>query len=240
MTIFERVYKAAETLQDEWGEHEVPSPSTVMYCRRELWYSGRGTPRTDRVPPRSIKRMESGKRIEDFWKHVYARAGFTVLELGGGSRVPIGAGMSGEFDAILLDTETGERYLLELKDLSAWGYIAVLEHGVRAAEPNYYYQMQCYMGALGLRKGLLHVGQADPGAVYWVWSKIKKRDGRPPDFIIEEVAFDVSEFNAALRRAAEIRTSLALDTLPTREYDPHTATFPCPYCAWRTQCLQDG
>ena len=236
-----RVYTAAETLQDEWEGHEVPSPSSVFRCRRALWYTGRRIPRSNRLAPRSIKTMEQGKLMEPFWHSVYARAGFTVLTLAGGSRIPVGP-MTGEFDGLLVDTD-GERYLLELKNMGAWSYMKTVMEGVQAAEPDYYYQMQQYMAGAGLTRTIFHAGMADASATVWLWQKIKKMPDRPPDFHIEIVPLVQSEWRRAEERALEIIALNALDTLPRADFDPHEGKFPCgsednPYCGHRSLCIR--
>lgn len=242
--IADRVYAAAEALQDKWEGHEVPSPSSVYKCRRQLWYTGKQLPRTNRIPPRSIKTMQRGKSIESFWHSVYANAGFTVLTLAGGSRIDVGP-MTGEFDGLLIDKETGERYLLELKDMGVWGYIRTVQDGVQAAEPDYYAQIQQYMAGAGVTKCIFHAGQADPSATVWIWQKIKKLPGRPPDFHVEVVEFAPSEWHQAEARADEVIALLQVDTPPAADFDPLEGKFPCgsdeqPYCGWRDLCLRGG
>jgi len=237
------VYDAAEKLQDKWEGHEVPSPSSVYRCRRQLWYMAKRVPRSNRIPPRSIKTMERGKAAESFWHTVYADAGFTVLTLAGGSRIAIGP-MTGEFDALLIDNTDGERYLLELKDMGVWGYIKTVQEGVQAAEPDYYAQVHQYLAGAGLTKCIFHAGQADASATVWIWQKIKKLPGRPPDFHVEVIPFVPSEWQAAERRADEVIALIASDKLAPADYDPTAGKFPCgsedqPYCGWRDLCLKE-
>lgn len=251
--LYEKVYAAAEGLQDEWEDRAVPSPSSIDYCARRLWYQHQGTPKTNRTPPRSIKRMESGRRIEPFWLKVYNRAGFIVVVLDAESRMPIHSlPAGGEFDALLIGNTTypTEMLVLEQKDLGAWSFMRIVDEGVRAGAPDYYAQVQLYMEGLrqagvAVERAVFHAGQADPSALVWLWQKIKKRAGRPPDFHVEVVPFDQAEVDRALARALVIQGYCQQAIVAPREYDPAEGKFPCgqadnPYCGWREQCLKDG
>jgi len=239
--IADRLYAAAESFQDEWEAHDVPSPSSVWKCRKALWYIGKRIPRSNRIPVRSIKTMERGKQAESFWHRVFAKAGFTVLILAGGSRIDIGS-MTGEFDAFLIDKETGERYILELKDMGGWGYMKAVQEGIQSAEPDYYAQVQQYMAGFGLSKCIFVAGLADPSTTVWLWQKIKKLPGRPPDFHVEVIDFVPSEWAKAEARADEVIALLQVDTPPAPDFDPLEGKFPCgsdeqPYCGHRDICL---
>jgi hypothetical protein len=238
----QRVYAAAEAMQDEEEGHAVPSPSSVFRCRRQLWYTGKRVARSNRLAPRSIKTMEQGKLMEPFWHGVYRRAGFTVLGLVGGSRIKVGP-MSGEFDGLLIDQETGEEYLLELKNMGAWSYMKTVMEGVQAAEPDYYAQVQQYMAGAGVTKAIFHAGMADASATVWLWQKIKKQPGRPPDFHIEVIPAIAVEQQRAFDRAEEVIELLQSDDLPRADYDPREGKYPCgsdetPYCGHRDLCLR--
>ena len=144
--------RSVETLQDEWEPHDVPSPSGIASCRLRQWFDGKRIPRSNRIPAASIKKMQYGKAIEEFWRTAYERLGFSLL--GSLSRVPIGQHMTGEGDGILvamkdikLDGVTipsGRSYLLELKDLGLWSYLSFYQKGAEEGLPEYWAQVQCF------------------------------------------------------------------------------------------------
>lgn len=247
----ERVHAAIDKSQDEWGAHPVPSPSSVFKCRRRLWYQGRGHQVTDRTRVQSIKRLDAGKQAEPFWHKALHDAGFIVMTLAGGSRIPVGDHMDGEFDGYLLDLVERKRYALELKDLGGWGFMNCVLEGVRAAEPDYWYQTQQYMGGLGIPATVFIAGCADPAATSWLWSNIKKMPGDLPPFHLEVIPFEPSAYFEALERAEEVANLLKSDVVPARDYDPlakknaKDKNFPCgtddlAYCPFRKRCLEDN
>lgn len=262
----ERIYEAAYTAQFEEEPHPVPSPSGIYGCLRRQWCDGKRLPRTDPLAVRTLKKLASGKAIEDYWRGVYERAGFAIEPVAKLGRIPIfdAAGievMTGEVDALLADRNTGDRCLLELKDLGVWSYFNVLEGGVKDGERGYYYQIQCYLGG-ALKAGLIkdppwcvfHAGQADATSVVWIGKVIKKMEKRPPDFIIEAIPFDEVAYNWACERAKHVTWLLAnVDNVHDcpREFDPvalskgRGSAFPCgkednPYCGHRQLCVEAG
>ena len=240
---------AAGEILGEGEYHPVPSPSGIMHCLRQQTYSGLRVPKTNRPPIRSLKRMESGSAIESWWAEVYNTAGFTVMKLDGGSRVSTPAG-SGEFDRLLIDNTTGEKLLLELKDMDAWTFLNILDKGVQGGDENYWGQVQCYLDSeeaksLGITRVIFHVGQAGPSSLAWIWKKIKKREGRPPDYIVEVIEKDYDTVLVAKARATKVSDALEREVILMREYNPRDGKFPCgdeetPYCSWRELCLKDG
>lgn len=249
----ERIYEAAYSAQFEEEPHPVPSPSGCYNCLRRQWCEGKRLPRSDPLAVRTLKKMAAGKAIEDYWRGVYKRAGFDIIQHrnvdGSLTRIPIlnAAGeevMTGEVDSVLREfgQGSGEYCLLELKDLGVWSYFNILDDGVKNGERGYYYQVQCYLGG-ALQAGLIdvpicifHAGQADATSVVWIGRVIKKRTERPPDFIIETIPFDQVAYNWACDRAEHVTWLLNnVDNVHDcpREFDPvalsqgRGSAFPC-------------
>lgn len=252
--IYDRVYTAADAMQDEEEAHAVPSPSGIYGCIRQQWFQGKRIPRTNRIPVRSYKKMQAGKRIEPFWREVYERAEFEVVEYP--ERIPVWSGLSsGEPDGKLIDTLSDPlmQYGLELKDLGIWSYFNMLDKGLKEGLPEYWYQVQDYLEAQGLPLAIVHAGMADASAVVWFWQKIKKREGRPPDFLIEVVPFSPSDYYWSKQRAEEVKFLVENEDDPAKvrtDYEGKTLnpakvikskkTFPCGYCGHLEACLKVG
>lgn len=252
--VYLSVHNAAETMQDDWEERYIPSPSTIHSCRLKQWFQGKRYERTNRIPVESIKKMESGKAIEDFWRTVYTRAGFHVV-----SPTPpltIGSMQSMGGDGILyVATEECSRalglplhtpLLLELKDFGAWSYIDFVLKGLQEAAPDYYEQVQSYMHGYNLEHCVFHAGMADSSGTKWIWRVVKKQTDSIPPFWMEIVPREPAVAMASMNRADEIR--YAIDNihnripLELRDHDPIALgnKFPCGYCGWQDACIEAG
>ena len=242
----------AYRLEQEGDRHGVPSPSGVASCRLQQWFNGRGIPRTNPVPPASVKKMESGTAAEPFWRDIYTRAGFawTPLSRLRGNARPFADGQGdGKLFVVnpALPWPVGTALLLELKDLGVWTYLDAVEKGLKDGLPDYYTQVQVYLGLYGLKQAIFHAGQADASAVTFVWKRIKKHEGMPPPFHAEVVDFDAEFFSKTLDRATDVEFSLrTMDVVPLhlRDYDVFKLApqgkYPCGYCGWMDKCLEAG
>lgn len=249
------VHQAAETMQDDWEQRYVPSPSSVSSCRLRQWFMASGLPKTNRIPVDSMKKMESGRVIEDFWRNVYTRAGFLVV-----SPLPpveIGAMRSMGGDGLLFvesveAAETtgltkGSSLLLELKDLGAWSWCDVVTKGVQEGLPDYYDQIQAYLHAYDRQYCVFHAGMADASGTKFIWKRIKKYTDECPPFWIEIVKRDPAHVMTVLNRASEIKWGI--DNMPgdgripieLKDYDCVSLVpkkgYPCGYCGFAEKCV---
>lgn len=235
--------------EQEGTFHGVPSPSGVAHCRFQQWCNGTGVPRTNPVPPQSIKKMESGTAIEPFWRDIYSRAGLQWSELP--KLEDVGPFKQGQGDGKLTVTmpglpwPVGTSLLLELKDLGVWTYFNAVEKGLRDGLPDYYAQVQVYLGLYGMNQAIFHAGQADASAVTYVWRRIKRRSGMAPPFYLEVVEFNPEVFGDMMDRADDVKYHVSQHTEPPlhlRDYDVKklgpAGTFPCGYCGWLDYCLE--
>lgn len=235
----------------EGDRHGVPSPSGIAHCRLQQWFNGRGIPRTNPVPTASVKKMESGVQIEGFWRDIYTRAGFAHRPLQRLKEARIYPFADGQGDGLLTVVEPnlpwpiGQQLLLELKDLGVWSFCDVVDGGLEEGLPDYYAQVQVYLGLYGLNTAIFHAGQADASSVTFVWKRLKKRETPPPPFYVEVVEFDVDCFNRLRERAADVRYHIeeyVEAPLHLRDYNAEKlsekGSFPCGYCSWQDACLE--
>ncbi len=231
--------------------HVVPSASQTSACIRQQVYNGRRVPRTNPTPVRSQKNMAQGALMEDYWFEVYEQAGFQV------QRHPPAHPLTDDLAVIpgscdgILDGDT----VLELKNLGAWSYISFIQKGLKEAEVSYYYQVQAYMHAYGMSKAILHAGVADPSGTVWIWQRIKKQEGRMPDFWLEEIPFDYLAYEQASRWAKDVdfyankNPDIPMAQVPRTWHEGQLVDpagmlannkFPCAYCGWAQACIKDG
>lgn len=260
--LYHHLWKAAESTQDDNDHTNEVSASGVDDCRLKNWFRVKEFPRDNRIPPESLKKMESGRAIEPFWRDVYERAGFEVvspldriepignLRGGGGGdgglivRTPEAAATVGE--------PIGSRGLLELKDLGIWTYFDVINKGWTEGAPQYIVQAQVYMEGYDWDWAVLHAGQADSSATKTWWTRMWKRDPKDlPAFWAEKLVRDSRTFAWANARAGEINwftDNSATPPMALRDFDVHDKLqwgqtkkgFPCAYCGWSKTCANLG
>lgn len=264
--LYHLVWAAADTFNDDADTHPLgTSPSTVMDCRLRQWLRNTGVPRTNRLSPETIKKLEAGKVIESFWRDVYSRAGFEVESPLPRIAIPYltagGAGDGGltvatrECSERLSETAgryipVGSRGLLELKDLGVWSFFDVMDKGWVEGKPDYFYQAQAYMEGYDCQWCIMHAGQADASSVKFVWSKFKKRPDRQPGFWLELVHRQPEVFARMVDRAREVNYYVENILEPheaarvLRDYnvwDKHDQDsgkgFPCHWCGHKELCL---
>lgn len=247
------IHDAAETMQDDWEDRYVPSPSSISKCRLQQWFAGTQVKRSNRIPVDSLKKMESGRVIEDFWREVYTRAGFMVV-----SPTPpltIGVMQSRGGDGLLyVETEaaakavglpTGSSLLLELKDLGAWSYMDFVQKGVQEGLPDYWPQVQSYLHGYKREYCVFHAGMADSSGTKFIWRRIRKYEGDPPPFHVEVIRREPVAVLEAMNKASEVRWAIdnIKDRIPLelRDYDSPKLVaekkFPCGWCGWANTCV---
>lgn len=247
------VHDAAETMQDDWEKRWVPSPSSVSSCRLKQWFQASGITPSNRIPVDSMKKMESGRVIEDFWREVYTRAGYLVVsplpsfELGD-MKSKGGDGLLFVEDQRAIDSTglpKGSSLLLELKDLGAWTWCDFTQKGIKDGMPDYYDQVQTYLHAYDREWCVFHAGMADASGTKFIWNRIKKIPAPCPPFWVEMVKRDPNHTMKVMHRASEVRNHIdnITDRIPVelRDYDVATLLpkkgFPCGYCGWSEVCL---
>jgi hypothetical protein len=215
-----------------------------------------GLEKTNRIPVESLKKMESGRVIEDFWREVYTRAGYLVV-----SPLPpasIGAMRSMGGDGLLfVETKEaaessglpkGSSLLLELKDLGAWSYMDFVLKGCEAGLPDYYDQIQSYLQAYGRDYCVFHAGMADASGTKFIWSRIKRQTDPCPPFWVEIVKRDSPRTMQVLSRASEIKWAIDNihpdDRIPIelKDFDSEKLVpehkYPCGYCGFADLCVK--
>lgn len=254
--LYNIVHNAAESMQDDWEDRYVPSPSGIASCRLRQWFQGTGVERTNRIPVESIKKMESGTVIEDFWREVYTRAGFLVVSptppLTVGTMQSRGGDgllfVEAEEAAAAMGLPQGASVLLELKDLGAWSYMDFVTKGVEEGLPDYWPQVQSYLHGFNRNYCIFHAGMADSSGTKFIWRRIRKLPGDPPPFHIEVIKRKPAVVMNAMSRASEVRWFIEnVDPtvrvpLEIRDYNSPVLVnenkYPCGWCGWATACVK--
>lgn len=215
------------TLVEQGGEIPFLRASGLAGCGRRQSYAARGEPRTPNSPESSIM-MIQGDWGEVGMRRLLSDAGYVIRDEqrelthkdADGREV-----LRGHIDGILgQDTgmlNTGWS-LWEMKMMSAYRYKQLVAKGVRMSAPDYYDQVQIYMGLLRADgedlDSCTFMGVAkDPSSVNM---GLKKGTPRLAPIYIEGIQFNQAHFDKLLYRAEDIHSVLRQGGLYARERIP--------------------
>lgn len=190
-------------------------------CTRKLWYQFRWCG-GEEFSARMLRLFERGDREEAVFKQRLESIGFVV-------RTPTEEDRSdfqmsdfaghygGTCDGVATEDEI-EWFLLEFKTYNAARFKELKRHGVKHNDPKYYYQMQSYMGGLGLTKALFCAVNKDDDDLYFEW-----------------VEFNPTDYEICQNKAHLVINS---PTPPDRISEFPTA-HNCKYCNFKSICHEN-
>ncbi len=185
-------------------------------CERAIWYGYRNYPRED--ASKLLITFEIGKSLEAMLIEMIAMTPITLMTPMQNNNflsfahesVPE---LSGHLDGLLLIN--GEHYVLEIKTANAASYAKAAKVGIRAWRPEYYDQMQTYMGLSTYTKAICLVINKDSSDLYE-----------------EIVHFDQMHYELLVSKAARIVKS---DVEPER-LSSSPMFFICKMCSYHKVC----
>lgn len=206
------MYEAASGYERGPKRHYLGMSNIGKSCPRSLWYAFRGyTPSA--IDGRAKMIFSLGDRVEDEVVRWLEMAGYKVTdrqrdftELNGFFR--------GHWDGCI-EGVTRRPHVLEVKSANANRFKAYKANGVRKISPEYYCQVQCYMGYAGLERALFVVMCKDNCELF-----------------TERVYFSKADFQALENRAREIICCNDPATLGRDESH-------CEWCNFRFRCQPD-
>jgi hypothetical protein len=127
-------------------------------CERALWYTFRWATAPNHEP-RMLRLFARGQREEDNLAALLRAAGVTVhtVDPATGRQFSYSTGhFGGSMDGACVGLPDAPKtwHLLEFKTHSAKSFNELEKHGVKAAKPEHWAQMQCYMAWAGLTRAL--------------------------------------------------------------------------------------
>ena len=202
------MYEAASQYRKEAPRAYLGMSSIGRECSRSIWYSFRGFTPLE-VEGRAIMIFRLGDRVEDEVVDWLTRAGYTVSDRQR-SFSALGGLFNGHWDG-QIEGLTKKPHVLEIKSANAKRFKAYQISGIRKISPEYYAQVQCYMGYSGLDRALFVVMCKDTCEIY-----------------TERIPFVEGDFKDIERKASEILTS-------NRPPDK-TETALCEWCSYKFLC----
>lgn len=208
--VLQDVYNAAAE-SNRPGRHYLGMSEIGDPCDRALWYSFRGYPSAP-IDGRIIMLFRFGDIIERELVYRLNLAGYMVDGQQAAFADHDGL-FRGHCDGIVHGV-TDQPHILEVKSCNKRSFEAFKTAGVRATQPKYYSQCQCYMGYAGLDRALVAVQCKDDSALYF-----------------ERLYFSQSDFNALRQRAYSIITA---NEAPAKPFSEDSQI--CGWCRYRGAC----
>jgi hypothetical protein len=152
-----------ETIIDEVRDY-IGASSIGSDCLRQIWYEYKGTPSSG-IPTKTRRTWDIGKALEGLVLDWLEAAGITLvrtwLDLTS-AKVEI---FKGHLDAVW--TKKGEAFaIIEVKTAKDSIYKTFVNKGVKVSHPQYYAQIQSYMGMSGIHSAYILVLNKDNSELY--------------------------------------------------------------------------
>ncbi len=210
--IVDDMYEAASRFRKDAGVRSYLGMSGIGgQCSRKIWYGFRGYTPTA-LEGRAQMIFSLGDRVEEEVIKWLRAAGFTVTGMQDAFEALNGL-FRGHCDGIIEGPKVSRR-ILEVKSASASRFKAFQEGGVQAVSPEYYAQVQCYMGYSGLPKAQFVIMNKNDCSLY-----------------TERIHFSKMDFAAIEAKAAEI---IGLNCEPPKAFDEDS--IECRRCDYRMHC----
>jgi hypothetical protein len=136
----------SQTIPPEEPRNYIGASSIGSACMRQIWYGYNGY-EGEPISPRLARTFEIGKRLEGMVLDYLENAGVDVLMEYGtvvDDELPY---FRGNLDAVAWDyTNNSPRYIIEVKTAKDSSFKQFVKHGLRKWSPQYFAQVQAYMG----------------------------------------------------------------------------------------------
>lgn len=187
-------------------------------CERHIYYSLTG--QSAKYPPKALLAFETGHALEAMIKDLICKslpAGLILFDAPEyfSDTVP---SLKGHPDGLILDKRDMETYILEIKTANHASFTQIVNRGVKHAKPQYYDQVQVYMG---LSK-LLY-------AIFVIFDKDTSQMNE------EIVTFEPYHFEMLEKKALKISELVASRTIPPKLSSDPTWHI-CKMCCFHAVC----
>lgn len=205
--VIAEMYEAAAGYERGPKRNYLGMSSIGRHCERALWYSFRGYTPCE-IDGRAKMIFSLGDRVEEEVIKWLEMGGFEVKER---QRTfeDINGLFRGHWDGLISGITTQD-HVLEVKSASASRFKAFQDNGIEKMAPEYYAQVQCYMGYAGLQRALFVVMNKNDCSLY-----------------SERVHFNNTFFKETKAKALRIITA---------NTEPPKTEENCQWCGFRHLC----
>lgn len=188
-------------------------------CLRQIWYEFKGYPSTE-VPAKLLRTWEIGRTLEAVILQWLKDAGIEIQDnpvgLAEALKAPRNPYFQGHVDAIWV--KDGKAFaVIEAKTAKDSSFNKFVNTGLRRWNPQYYAQVQSYMGMSGIHVAYIIVLNKDSS-----------------DIADEMVAFDESFYQGLLEKAKMVANA----NCPPPRVNNSPLWFACKMCKFNKECHQ--
>ncbi len=231
LQIIEKIDEFTVATEDQSPRKYLGASDIGEPCSRKLFYKFRWVGDA-KFEGRMLRLFQRGDDAEVEFRGILRTAGFQVF-------VPYKDYLDGESDFQFTDCEKhfcgtcdgvglepgGEHLLLEFKtykeetkDRPSPAFRALQKRGVREVSPKHWFQIQTYLGELGLTTALYCAVCKNTSELYF-----------------EYVDFDRIQFESVLNKAERIINAVA----PPERISDNPKSYNCSYCSFRSICHEN-
>jgi hypothetical protein len=219
MNLLSLINKVLEDKEDEPRAY-IGASSIGNPCERAIWY-GLNYPHEKEVSPKQKLTFEIGKKLESMIKRfifqsydldLYDMHLYTNLNEGVCKKYPL---FKGNYDGVICVKSNNKQYILEIKTANDSSFNTFKNKGIRLWYPEYYDQVQSYMGMSGIHASILLA--------------INKNTS---DLHEEIIIFDEHRYKFLVQKAQRIGESL----IEPPKINESPSYFKCKMCFYRKFC----
>ena len=212
--LVEAIYKAWEKRELGNRREHLGASEIGAECDRAIWYGFRWRQKQD-FDGRILRLFNRGKREEDVVYDDLEATGAQVFskqvsfEMWGGH-------FAGSADGICVIGK--ENFVIEIKTANAKNWQNVHKSGVAVEKPQHYCQMQIYMGAVKLKRGIYICVNKNTDEIH-----------------AETIEFNQEEYDALVARAK----SIVFSNSEPEKLTENAADYRCKQCPYWSACFEN-
>lgn len=143
-----RIEKLQERIEDE-PRNYIGASSIGSDCLRQIWYQFKGV-KAEGVPTKMRRTWEIGKRLEGMILDWLEESGMKIARLWFDLRSDKVGAFCGHLDSVWVDSKGNAKAIIEVKTAKDASFKIFVKKGVKVWNPQYYAQIQSYMGMSGI------------------------------------------------------------------------------------------
>lgn len=199
---------------DESARNYIGASVIGSACIRQIWYELHETV-AEEVPTKTKRTWAIGKKLESLVLDWLEEAGMKIARLWYDLQSPLVSVFRGHLDSVWVDRRGEAKAIIEVKTAKDASFKVFVKKGVKLWNPQYYAQIQSYMGMSGIHS---------------VYILVLNKDNS--DLSDELVLFD-ADFYASLEQKA-LMVSQA--TTPPPKINGSPLWYQCKMCKFNKIC----
>jgi hypothetical protein len=203
--------KSQENIIDEPRDY-IGASSIGSDCIRKIWYEFKGE-KGENIPAKVRRTFDIGRKLESLVIEWLGKAGLEVITDTLTYHPKDMEYFQGHFDGIIVIDK--KPHILEIKTAKDASFKIFVAKGLKLWNPQYFAQIQSYMGMSGLFSACILVLNKDNSAIY-----------------DEFITFDEGFYNVLKNKAALIAAS----PLPPPRISASPVWFACKVCKFNKVC----